>query len=359
MTLLLSINFIIFLTGVFIAFRKPQVLLFSINEMLLLLLWSISIYAIRVPLSLVELLSSLVISSTILIFFLYWYFRRIPNFINEAFANGYDRKVIKPGYFLLLIILVTFTLFGDILNPRSGYEVLVEKARDGSPLLTLLKSISMISLVLCYNFKNTFLVFIIFSFLGSKGVLIQPILVFVTYRMIRDGKLNNITILMLACFMLILYYVIENYTAGIKNIWSYYLNSYFDHTRNFQEISDLLPVIPNLEMVVPFINDYLPGLSRITGIYKVNFQAEYFPSDMSVGKSAGLMRYEKFYRLGIILIFIDVVFRIVYLEFFIKAAGFTKSKFLQRAIILVPSKRLIFIPVVLFVIIKLCLKKRN
>ena len=329
------------------------------NEIFILVIWTISIYAIRDPLNIIEVLSSFIISSTIMVYIAYWYYRRVPPFIYSAFSSDNDEKVSKAGYLMLLIAFGLIFVFGDITDPRAGYDVLVDHAREGSYILTLIKTVAILSLFLCYNPRNTLVVMIILSFLGSKGLLLQPLLVFLSYKLIRHQIISLKTFATLCLFGFIIYVFIDNYTPGISNIFSYYIYSYFDHTRNFQEISHLMPIAPNIESVIPFINDFLPGTSRITGVYKNALNAELFSEDFAVGKAAGLMRYEKFFRLGVAFIFLDVVLKIIYFEFFILVAASTKSVFLQRLVILAPSKRLIFIPTILFIVVKLCLQKRS
>jgi hypothetical protein len=76
-----------------------------------------------------------------------------------------------------------------------------------------------------------------------------------------------------------------------------------------------------------------------------------FPQEMSLGKAPGLLLYEKYFTIGILLFSLDFVLKYLFNYKIFKIANSLKSGFVQRFLFLYPSLRF-KIPVLIFLILK-------
>ena len=148
--------------------------------------------------------------------------------------------------------------------------------------------------------------------IGSKGLLLGPLFVYFSYYYSVYGINIKLISLGFTCIA-IMYFYLQNITSGFENFIDFYIYYYFDYA-NILSIIDKLDILPRLEFVPPFINDYIPGL-RLFSVNKTDFYFEYFPSSMYHGKAPGLLNFEIFFRLGIIFSILFPLFNITFLFF--------------------------------------------
>ena len=251
---------------------------------------------------------------------------------------------LNPTVYVFLILLVVIIGFKNNfdLNFRGNYIKLIESNRSGSPDFTIM--VFVLLLLNTFSFKLRFLIPTLASciMIGSKGLLLGPLIVYFSYYYFVYGI--NIKLISLGSICIaIMYFYLQNITSGFENFIDFYIYHYFDYVGNILSIIDNLDIFPRLEFVPPFINDYIPGFSRLFSVNKTDFYFEYFPSSMYHGKAPGLLNFEIFFRLGIIFSILFPLFNIIFFIFYLKLSIVLKSSFYNRVFIFSNNSRLLFI----------------
>jgi len=203
-----------------------------------------------------------------------------------------------------------------------------------------------------FSFKLKFLIPTLVSciIIGSKGLLLGPLIVYFSYYYSVTGINIKLISLGTTC-VAIMYFYLQNITSGFENFIDFYIYHYFDYAGNILSIIDNLDILPRIEFVPPFINDYIPGFSRLLSVNKTDFYFEYFPSSMNHGKAPGLLNFEIFFRLGIIFSTLLPLLNIIFFIIYLKSATLFGSSFYNRVFIFSNNLRLLFI-LTIFLFIK-------
>lgn len=250
-----------------------------------------------------------------------------------------DRIFYLSAAFLLMYLYV---IGWDFSSPRESYENLAEKNRSGSFAKT---GITLLFLYLnssVMTIKRLFTASFVVAFIGSKGMVLSLFISFSIFQLLR-GNASVLKIgLVAGLFLLFFSFVISQYTSGISSIFEYYLYSYFDHVENFALIFDLLGLFPLIHAIA-WLNDLIPGFSRLAGVMKNDFHVEYFSYAMSFGKAPGMLFYEDLFRLGIIGYVFGSILELVYQVAILKVLVKLNQPTLARMAYIGGNFRLVFL----------------
>jgi len=240
--------------------------------------------------------------------------------ISTKSINGLNLLVIKfihmrPIFGVFFALIFTSLLFTFIFNydpniiflPRETYEHLIESSKnEGSFIFSMLATIATIFSNFCINLPYLLIILPLVFLIGSKGMVVQCIIVFLIAVFFRNKK-RTLNFKTVAIFISALLLVLSVFSVtmnllvrGTDDAVTFLFTKYFDYIPNLNSIIEFSSLMPDQHWQF-VINDFIPGYARIAGIDRSDFFIFYFPIEASIGKFPGLLDYENFIRLGFIL----------------------------------------------------------
>ena len=209
--------------------------------------------------------------------------------------------VIRPIHFIVLLISlgVAFILYPEaILSTRDNHEFLMDDAKGGGYLFSLLSIPLALLPIFCTTLLNLLFIMSIQFFIGSKGFIFSSIIMFMFYYLLKN-KNNLIALFSPRIFVIFgVFLVFLNLNIrGNDNALEYLIFNYFDYAENINTAINS-GATANYEDKIFVLNDFFPGLSRLFEYKRLFFVEKIFPTEVLLGKNPGMLDFEYFFRLG-------------------------------------------------------------
>lgn len=231
----------------------------------------------------------------------------------------------------------------NLSNPREFYNFLIEDNRSGGYYFSIIAMLAVLVSAYCYSLRNVILTIIPTIFIGAKGFFINIIITYFVYQLIQGKLFDKKNLLILIISITGVLYIFELYASGIDSVLEYYLYDYLDHLQNFYSVHQSVPIFPSPQHIVPWFNDLIPGISKITGLTKNDLHEELFPNEMAEGKAPGMLIYELYFRGGLVLFPILYFVELLYMFFLLKISISFKSSEIVRYTYIAGAYRYMFV----------------
>ena len=320
---------------------------FLIIQPILVNIWSLlSMFNLETPhYMLFQFVALLECCELVYVLFVVYQSRKI-NLIYKDFVLARNPEVPYIGVFLIVFSVVTFIAITGY-APRAFYEHMVEGNRSGGMLLSIVMLLSSILSTYATSMRNAIVLIAVLGLVGSKGIILA-VLVYYFLHQYSQGKVSISLVFKIVVLFAAFGYFTILFTRGVESVFLYYLKFYFRYIGNFSGVADSVQLMPNYHFF-PLLNDFIPGLSRLSGVFKNDLHAELFPDSFSQGVALGMLGYENFFRTGVLFYPFYILLKIAFLYIYINLSLGFKDSLMARSCIVMGSLRMSFVSLLVFV----------